>query len=103
MVNYDADILREYASRLYSRAVFIQVAYTFFGGVIGLVGGIAAQSSMRVADNVVFGLAAIAALIGFAWSRERAFMLRLEAQQTLCHVQIEENTRARSAAAGASK
>jgi len=109
-IEYDPVIIGRYASRLYTRARSITVLYTFLGGVIAVGGiGFVARAAdfgtfgMGMGEMLIIGL--VGALIGYVLGSERAFWLRLQAQNALCQAQIELNTRhlgtRRGAAVGA--
>lgn len=96
MVAYDASVIEEFAEALYAQAKWIVVRYCAMGAVIGLaIGyGFAGAARLRGAEAVVGGLVGAAGLVlGYSAGRARAFFLRLQAQQALCEVQIEKNTR----------
>ena len=100
-VIYDETIIYTGVERLYSRANTRIATYTLLGVGIGLSTGYViagllgeiAQGRMpyEVLCILLFGG------IGFSIGRDRAFVLRLQAQTALCQVKIEENTRAASA------
>jgi len=95
---YDPSILRKYAERLYRRAELAAVWFPIVGFLIGLsvlvvwVNFFAARAPAPPPAWPGW-LLLIGPGIGFLYGRERAFKLRLEAQRTLCQVQIEQNTR----------
>ena len=87
-LDYDADIIREFAAKLYIRARSLAAGYSFIGGFLGgIVGGTSGNDAAVVLSVVVF------ATIGFMIGREKAFAMKLEAQIALAQVQIERNTR----------
>lgn len=95
VISYDANVIQEFAGRLYKQAasaVFMSTLLGFFGGL--LAGG-GAVSMLNGKDGAVIALI-ISVLVGTAFGysrgRERAFKLKLEAQVALCQVQIERNT-----------
>ncbi len=97
VITYDAEIILKFASRLYSRAASIVYTYTLFGAILGaLFGGIFFNITKLNRDFAplfgILGGAILFGLIGFSIARERAFKLKLEAQNALCQVQIEKNT-----------
>jgi len=109
MVAYDPDIIQKFVDRLYGRARTVVITSTIGGvlggGLIGFVLGLLFDSgSARLPTNLSLdelGTELIACLIGavlfgligFLAGRERAFLLRLQAQTALCQAKIEENTR----------
>ena len=97
-VQYDSAIIMKFAGRLYAQAQAIVARYTLLGlvlgGLLGYVGG--ALNHTEVGGALVgFGFFGI---VGYFIGQERAFHLKLQAQQALCFVQIEMNTRARRTA-----
>jgi hypothetical protein len=107
-IQYDPSVLEEYADRLYNRAnrvVVLCAALGFLGGVVAatILAAVVVWRSPRAEPpggwlllSLPVGLA-----LGWAYGRDKTFQLRLEAQRTLCQLQIEHNTRGRVSAAGA--
>ncbi|MBL8744765.1 MAG: hypothetical protein JNK58_00255 [Phycisphaerae bacterium] len=98
MPKYDEHIIEQYADRLYRRArgVILNWAVAlgvFFGGLAYFLARAADVESLSFVGAVG---AAIGLVVGFLIGTERAFAIRLKAQQTLCQLQIEKNTRTRS-------
>jgi VIT1/CCC1 family predicted Fe2+/Mn2+ transporter len=97
LVSYDASVIDEFASRLYSQAASIIATSTIvslvIGSAVGLVVVVAMKSQNSIDTAVIIGALA-GGIIGFMRGRERAFKLKLDAQIALCQVQIERNTRA---------
>jgi len=101
-IKYNKVVIQSYADALYSQALGIEVIYTILGFLLGTAGGVGltlgAASVVGMAPDagatIIFGVLGgpIPALIGFFLARPRAFLLRLQAQQALCFVQIEQNT-----------
>ena len=97
---YDSSILQQFADDLYSRARWIifslAAAYGAVVFVLSLVGFVAAAKhslSLEMQDWGGIGtFTLVAAAIGVSRGREKAFQLKLQAQQILCQRQIEENT-----------
>jgi uncharacterized protein involved in response to NO len=101
---YDSGILQAFADRLYSDANWVIITTTVKYGVLGFLVafiGAAVYARLPVSSGTDPGLtqafiaavSIIAALIGIAAGREKAFHLKLEAQKILCQVAIEQNTR----------
>jgi hypothetical protein len=96
---YDSSILQQFADDLYSRARWIIFSTAAMYGtvvfVLSITGVLAANhSSWGVQEWGVIGtLTLVAIAIGVNRGREKAFQLKLQAQQILCQRQIEENTR----------
>jgi hypothetical protein len=95
MAEYDPKILQSFADSLYSRAAFVIAVWTFLGFVAGLfLGAVFVQYVVRrPAGGYVLAGLVIGTLFGLALGMERAFHLKLEAQRTLCQLQLEKNTR----------
>ena len=97
---YDSSILQQFADDLYSRARWIIFSTAAMYGtvvfVLSIIGVLSAShSNLRVQEWGVIGtLTLVAVAIGVNRGREKAFQLKLQAQQILCQRQIEENTRA---------
>lgn len=99
---YDPNILQQFADSLYSQAkwlVFMTASRYGLGTYLIFLVGLIAIGNIHppVEMNTVWGLPVIPALIGTALGisvgRSKAFNLKLKAQQILCQVQIEQNTR----------
>jgi hypothetical protein len=109
MVAYDPDVILRFVNRLYRRARTVVITSTI-GGVLsgGIIGFFVVlffdQRTPRLPSR--FSLdelgteliacligAVLCGLVGFLAGRERAFLLRLQAQTALCQAKIEENTR----------
>lgn len=101
-VSYDENVIVTFAERLYSRSAAIVIVYTLFGAVIGalVVKGVVAAYRINsdATNGVTIVIALIFAVLGGMIGSARAFTLRLLAQQALCQLQIERNTRGLTAA-----
>ena len=102
MADYDPKILQKSADDLYSRAESIVATYIGGGLVLGIAlgGGLAGVLAKVRSDMDPSALAIMAILtgvlgsaVGWAQGSAKAFWLKLEAQRTLCQLQIEKNTR----------
>ena len=99
MAVYDPTILQKFADNLYSRADKLVAKYTTFGILLGLALALATKSIfMRNVPgnsaNFMAMLILFVCIVGFyTLGAEKAFALRLEAQRTLCQLQLEKNTR----------
>lgn len=93
MVSYSADVLKDLAGQLYQQARSIEISHTVLGGLLGL-GGSAFMSTNLQSDSVLLYVLGVlgGSGLGLAVARPKAFMLRVQAQTTLCQVKIEENT-----------
>lgn len=91
---YDPSIIQAFADRLYDQARSIVITYGFAGLFFGAIAGaFAGYSIARDAVAIVAGICALLGLLfGVSAGRARAFVLKLQAQQALCQVQIEQNT-----------
>jgi hypothetical protein len=97
---YDPDILQQYADRLYKKANSIVVWDTIIGVLAGIAAAmilvrLEARGAPEVSDPSMapLGLVIVGIVLGYIVGSQRAFTLRLEAQRTLCQMQIEHNTR----------
>jgi hypothetical protein len=120
MSSYEPQILEEFAEKLYKEAGEIISSYCvgsiLGGGFLGLLIGAAAGfaqpfiasgtpaptagnplsfSDAVPVDAAIAGIAfaALGGILGYYWGKEKAFELKLKAQQALCQLQIEKNTR----------
>ncbi len=95
MVKYDPTIIRDYASGLYKQSKSVTTCY-FFIGIFAAIIVFSKISDMLNGDFdfliVAIGVF-IGAVMGIFAGKNRAFEMLLEAQQALCQVQIQENTR----------
>jgi len=94
-VTYDANVIQSFADRLYREAIWIIYTGSFFGliagAIIGIIMAVVLQQRDNLAGATILG-AVLGGLVGYSRGRERAFKLKLEAQQALCNVEIEKNT-----------
>jgi len=92
-VQYDPKIIAQHAEALYRRASRIVFTHGFMGLIVGAVAlGVASNQSSSSAVLTLVG-ALLGALLGISIGRGRAFVYQLQAQQALCQVEIELNTR----------
>lgn len=109
MVAYDERVIQRHADGLYARgrraavvyglasaAMGVGVGYTFSYAVTS---GAAERESLRLVLAALLGVFGL--VLGLVAGSERASVLKLHAQQALCQLQIEVNTRAKGDAAGA--
>ena len=100
-VQYDPNVIRDFASRLYARAeLLVFLRATSFGLVGAVIGSAIAYDEWRRAElwlvwSVLGGLLGFAPLSAAGWyfGSRSAMSLKLRAQLALCQVRIEENTR----------
>ena len=102
MAAYDPKILQQFADSLYSKADSIVAQYTIRGVLLGALlalvsyWGLVAYLRNAAPDSALFvaGVLFVVCVVGFyIRGKEKAFGLRLEAQRTLCQLQLEKNTR----------
>lgn len=107
MVSYDPSVIESFAETLYAQAKWIMIRYAIGFAVVGfLVGFIPLAISSKEVGSALLagGLVAFAGLlIGTSNGRAKAFALRLQAQQALCQVQVEKNTRVGATLHGAQR
>jgi hypothetical protein len=89
MIQYDPNVIYQFAARLYSSAQQIIITYTAIGAILG---GVVGFALLRGGIMALVG-AVILGGIGYALGTQRAFQLKLQAQIALCQAKIEENTR----------
>ena len=96
MINYDAEVIQKFASRLYTRAAMAAVVSTILGVIIGLVGDpyiVQALPDALAVHCPARIFAVVLGLVGLGQGLERGFTLKLQAQTALCQMQIERNMR----------
>lgn len=97
---YNPKVLQKYADELYSKADLIVLAtaakYGFLAFVTTFVLCVLV-STLDSADRLFASLAVavLGVIFGVITGQAKAFQFRLEAQRTLCQVQMEANTRPR--------
>jgi len=99
MPRFDSRVIQQYAQELYDRAESLVWKAIVAGALVGALLGWVLSLAMRVAHVaflpplVVVGIvAAVAALKAATGAEREVFRLRLEAQQALCQLMIEQNT-----------
>ena len=93
MTPYDPDVIFTLADRLHTKERDVVFMFMVLGGVVGF-----AMGYVMAEFNGGVIMAAILAAIGRWFGNEKAFLLKLQAQTSLCQVEIERNTRASGAA-----
>lgn len=100
MVRYDPGILRQFSEKLYSRANVVLVTTTMISTLIACAIGFplgqfveSAFHAQKVVGTIVMMTGVLGLGVGAIIGSQRAFMLRMTAQQVLCQVKIELNTR----------
>ncbi len=95
MVEYDAKFMTEQASKLYEQAKAIIPAHFFIGLLVGLI--VFSEFSNLLIGTFDFLIVAIGVLIGgfmgLGSGYNKSSELRLRAQELLCQVKLEINTR----------
>lgn len=96
MTSFDPAIIEKFATKLYAQANQVIGVCSVIGAVLGGAGGFI-LAIMDQSQNVAFGVAGAGVLmfgaIGFSIGQAKAFMFKLQAQQALCQLKIEQNTR----------
>ena len=97
MVEYDPNVIRQFANALYKRANTIVAVYLIIGIIIGFtIGSLVGAANKNITSlGLLIGVFA-GGSIGYVIGQDKAFFLRLQAQLVLCQVQIEMNTRSSS-------
>lgn len=87
-VKYEPKVIQKFADKLYSQANSIAFSYGFLGAIVGaIVGGLVVKEG----GALIFG--AVACVLGVAAGINKGAELRLKAQEALCRMHIEWNTR----------
>lgn len=106
MIQYDPNIIYEFATRLYKQAKYIIATYIIVGVFLGaplgsvvgyyiikeLKSGLILSQILGGTIGLIFG-SILGGIIGYAIGVEKVFELKLKAQTALCQLKIEENTR----------
>lgn len=101
MTTYDSKVIYKFADELYREAAGIVSQAVILAAIFGIaiVYGVRATAHN---NTIATGFAVVASLVLgvmlYNAAQRRAFKLRLDAQLALCHVRIEENTRAHGGA-----
>ena len=83
MVQYDPDVIQNFAEKLYKKANSIIASYTIVGLLLGAVGGYFLDELIGGGMTTTTVVAVIVSLIGFAAGQEKAFMLKLQQTKPL--------------------
>ncbi|HYG99833.1 MAG TPA: hypothetical protein VD837_11935 [Terriglobales bacterium] len=100
---YDPKVQLDFAELLTKRSKRITMVYTIMAAIVGAGAGVAV-SYIRVGEprnGWILLWTVILAFFGFVMGKERAFNLRLKAQELLCQKQIAENTTPKETASAA--
>jgi hypothetical protein len=94
---YDPAVLQRAADDLYSRAALVEASTMILWGLAGLAAtALYARAGAHLPstpDEWLWIAGVGSAVAGYLRGRTLAFRLRLDAQRTLCQLQIERNTR----------
>jgi len=93
-VQYEPKVIEEFAASLYAQADSIVVGYSLLGVLVGGAGGYVVGMLPGISPITAIIGFLLGGLVGFVTGTAKAFNLRLQAQQALCQVRIEANTRA---------
>lgn len=101
---YDPSIIEEYAERLLRAASSLVALWTVIGAVLASAATWIAANAVEAAPGYAAGPwvamvigGVFGGAIGLQQGRQKAFTLRLQAQQALCQLRIEQNTRGQAA------
>lgn len=97
-IEYDADVIEQFAADLYTRARSLTLTYAFGLGLLALFAS-AAVFAEGGALWLVGVFTVIGAAAGYSIGQSKSFQLKLDAQTALAQVQIEKNTRRTTSAA----
>jgi hypothetical protein len=101
MTSYDASILEENADALYSRGSSLVASYAVAGAVVAWVAVFFLEplilTLLRLPPTyslipLQFLGALIAAILGGVWGYGKGLALKVQAQEALCEMKIEQNT-----------
>ena len=96
MVEYDSNVIHQFAQRLYAQSRATTMRQFFIGMLFGIIFfGALSDAMLGMYDALIVSIGAfIGAVMGYGSGQNRAFELKLQAQQALCQARIEENSRA---------
>jgi hypothetical protein len=93
-VKYDSQLIQQFADRLYAEADRAVMQSTVVATMVGIIAGYVISALTRVPTvGFVLVCAVVAGGMGYVRGREKAFTLRWQAQQALCLMHTERNTR----------
>jgi hypothetical protein len=101
---YSPEVLQTYADRLYQRAKWLIGWYCLLGFLAGLIlemilFSVGKGPRVDVSNPGFLVLPLLGLIPGYLYGLGKAWQLKLEAQRTLCQLQIERNTRPPSSTA----
>ena len=89
----NAEVIQQFAGALYKRAKQVVIMFTIIGGLVGVfIGGAVGDATVGAPLGIIIGFV-LFGWIGNYFGTQRVFALKLMAQQALCQVQIEKNTK----------
>jgi hypothetical protein len=93
-VKYDSQLIQKFADRLYAEANRVVIHSTVVATMVGIIAGYVIATVTHV-QTIGFALvcAVVAGGMGYVRGREKAFTLKMQAQQVLCLMYTERNTR----------
>ena len=93
-VKYDSQLIQKFADRLYAEADRVVMQSTVVATLVGAIAGYVIAAVTRVPTvGFVLVCATVAGAMGFVRGWEKAFTLKWQAQQALCLMHTERNTR----------
>jgi hypothetical protein len=93
-VKYDSQLIQTFADRLYAESDRSVMQSTVVATMVGVIAGYVIAAVTRVPTvGFVLVCAVVAGGMGYVRGREKAFTLRWQAQQALCLMHTERNTR----------
>lgn len=94
-IEYDPAIIQTFVNGLYAQARRIVVTYVILGFLIGGAAGLIIANLNSIQNQLIPAVVAglFVALLAHNSAKAKAFSLKLQAQQTLCQVATEKNTR----------
>jgi hypothetical protein len=94
MPGYDPNVQQDLVDLLILRAKRIVPLFTAMAAIVGSGVGIAVARNLGKTETMsIVVWACVFGIFGFVAGKERAFSLRMKAQELLCQRKIEENTR----------
>ncbi len=85
-VKYDYQLIQKFADRLYAEANGVVIHSTVVATMVGIITHVQTIGFVLVCAVVAGGM-------GYVRGREKAFTLKMQAQQVLCLMSTERNTR----------
>jgi len=93
-VRYDSQLIQKFADRLYAEADRVVMQSTVVATFVGVIAGYVIAAVTRVPTvGFVLVCAIVAGGMCFVRGREKAFTFKWQAQQALCLMHTERNTR----------